>query len=106
VEIDRDIIRYLILLALLPIGWPFIKALWRDFNGALREEGGLFGRPPSAREVEKILAEKKREPETLVSEPWVRADEVRRPRLRQKGGAARGSAPVAGQRGARQRGFR
>lgn len=81
-EVNRDLIRWLLLIALMPIGWPFLKALWRDFNGALREEGGLFGSPPSAREVEQIREEKKREPETLVSEPWIRPGEVRKPRLR------------------------
>ncbi len=86
-EGNREIIRWLILIALLPIGWPFVKTLWQDFNGALREEGGLFGRNPSAREVEKIRAEKWHEQETLVSEPWVRPGQVRKPRLRGKGGA-------------------
>jgi len=85
-EGNREIIRWLILIALLPIGWPFVKTLWQDFNGALREEGGLFGRKPSAREVEEIRAEKEHEAETLVSEPWVRPGQVRKPRLRGKGG--------------------
>jgi len=82
VEINRDLVRWLLLIALLPIGWPFVKALWKDFNNALREEGGLFGSQPSAREIDLIREEKKREPDTLVSEPWVRPGEVRKPRLR------------------------
>jgi hypothetical protein len=96
-EINRDLIRWLLLIALMPIGWPFLKALWQDFNGALREEGGLFGAPPSAREIEQIREEKKREPDTLVSEPWVRPGQVRKPRLRGRtdGGDAGPRAPRA-----------
>jgi hypothetical protein len=106
VEINRDLVRWLLLIALLPIGWPFVKALWRDFNQALREEGGLFGRQPSAREVEAILEDKKKLPDTLVSEPWVKAGEVRKPRLRSRGaGAKPGQAPAARPRGPRG-GFR
>ncbi len=90
-ETNREIVRWLLLIALLPIGVPFVKTLWKDFNGALREEGGLFGRKPSARELEEIEATRKNEPETLVSEPWVRPGQVRKPRLRGKGGAG----PVA-----------
>jgi len=86
-EINRELVRWLLLIALMPIGWPFLKALWKDFNEALREEGGLFGSQPSPREVAEILEEKKRKPETLVSEPWVRAGDVRKPRMR--GGAGK-----------------
>jgi len=95
---NREIIRWLLLIALLPIGWPFVKTLWVDFNNALREEGGLFGRTPSAREVEEIRAAKKNEPETLVSEPWVRPGQVRKPRLRGKSGTGT-STPRGGPTG-------
>jgi len=95
VEINRDLVRWLILIALMPIGWPFLKALWKDFNGALREEGGLFGSQPSPREVQQIRAEKQREPETLVSEPWVRPGDVRKPRLRGRADRS-GAAPRSG----------
>lgn len=92
-EINRDLVRWLLLIALLPIGWPFVKTLWKDFNSALREEGGLFGAQPSAREIDLIREEKKREPDNLVSEPWVRPGEVRKPRLR-----GRSDRPATGTR--------
>lgn len=98
-EINRDLVRWLILIALMPIGWPFLKALWKDFNGALREEGGLFGAAPSAREVEQIRAEKKGEPETLISEPWVRPGEVRKPRLRGRSDRPDRAGPRSGPTG-------
>lgn len=92
---NREIIRWLLLIAMLPIGWPFVKTLWMDFNSALREEGGLFGRKPSAREVEEIRAAKKGEAETLISEPWVQPGQVRKPRLRGKSGTGT-TAPRGG----------
>lgn len=95
-EINRDLIRYLILIGSAPIWWPVAKMLWRDFNGALREEGGLLGSQPSPREVDAILAEKKGQPETLVSEPWVAPGQVRKPRMRGRG---QGSVPDAGRPG-------
>jgi hypothetical protein len=51
--------------------------LWRDFNRALEEEGGVFGRPPTANEVERIRREKLKDPDTLVSEPWARRGQRR-----------------------------
>ncbi|MBL8862906.1 MAG: hypothetical protein JNK02_12990 [Planctomycetes bacterium] len=98
-EFNRDLVRWLLLIALLPIGWPFVKALWRDFNAALREEGGLFGRQPSAREVERILEEKRKQPETLVSEPWVKPGDVRPARLRGRGAPGGPRPKTTGRRG-------
>jgi len=95
-EVNRDLLRYLILIGSAPIWWPVAKMLWRDFNGALREEGGLLGSQPSPREVEEILAEKRKHPETLVSEPWVAPGQVKKPRLRGRG---QDSAPGTGRSG-------
>ena len=36
--------KYLLLLLAAPIWWPFLKALFREFDEALKDEGGLFGR--------------------------------------------------------------
>lgn len=95
-EINRDLIRWLVLIGSAPIWWPVAKILWRDFNGALREEGGLLGSQPSPREVSEILEEKRRLPETLVSEPWVAPGQVKKPRLRGRGPSA---GPGAGRTG-------
>jgi hypothetical protein len=81
-ELNKNLIRYGLLIAAMPIWWPFVKTLWRDFNSALREEGGLFGTPPSGRELEEIRREKAKEPEQLVSEPWVKAGDLRSTRMR------------------------
>ena len=44
------VVKVSILLALYPVWWPVLKALYQDFQGALWEEGGLFGREPTPRE--------------------------------------------------------
>ena len=38
-ELNKDILRWVLLIGTIPIWWPFLRALWRDFNNALREEG-------------------------------------------------------------------
>jgi hypothetical protein len=110
VTIDRDILRWGLLIGATPIWWPFLRALWRDFNAALRDEGGLFGREPSAKEMEEARRTGTNEHDTLVSEPWVRPGEHRAPRLRTPGarpGPPRSAKPGAGFRGNdKPRGFR
>lgn len=71
-DINLDLIKWVVLILGAPIWWPFVRDLWKDFNGALREEGGLLGSPPPRSEMERIRREKESEPEMLVSEPWAR----------------------------------
>ncbi len=47
-------VKIVILLVLYPVWWPVLKALYNDFQGALWEEGGLFGREPSERELAEL----------------------------------------------------
>jgi hypothetical protein len=42
------------ILLLSPLWVPVARALWRDAEDALREEGGVFGRPPTARELARL----------------------------------------------------
>jgi len=96
-DLTRDVLRWALLIGSAPIWWPFLRTLWRDFNDALREEGGLFGRPPTDRELERLRAERAAQPPTLTSEPLVRTGEHRRTRL----GAHTGPARAPGTPGAR-----
>jgi hypothetical protein len=93
VGINKDILRWVLLLAAMPIWLPFLRILWRDFNRALQEEGGIFGRTPTARDAERIRLEKMREPEPLVSERWARRGETAAPAAR---APARGSTESRG----------
>jgi hypothetical protein len=90
VDINKDILRWVLLIAATPLWLPFLRILWRDFNRALEDEGGIFGKPPPAREADRIRREKASDPEVLVSERWARRGEQARPRMQSpsQGGAA------------------
>jgi len=96
-EINTELLRWILLIGAAPIWWPFLRALWRDFDEALAEDGGVFGRAPSARELEEIRRKKAGRPDPLISEPWVRRDTPHE----------RGSSPAGGfERKHKPRGFR
>lgn len=65
----KEILKYVFMLAALPIALPFMKSLVRDLLLAFEEDGGLLGNPPSAAKLEEIRKAKKRRPDPLVSEP-------------------------------------
>jgi hypothetical protein len=93
-ELNKDLLRWLLLIGATPIWLPFIRTLWRDFNHALRDEGGLIGVPPRGREAERLRAEKQFDQDRLRSEPILRpGDRVTR---RMKTPPPRGSAPSRG----------
>ncbi|MBI5362906.1 MAG: hypothetical protein HZA53_06980 [Planctomycetes bacterium] len=76
-DLNKDILRWVLLIGTAPVWWPFLRTLWRDFNDALREEGGLFGRRPSARELERIQRERAASTPTLTHEPWAHREAAR-----------------------------
>ncbi len=65
----KEILKYVFVLASLPIVLPFLKSLVRDLMLSFEEDGGLLGMPPSAAKLEEIRNAKKRRPDPLVSEP-------------------------------------
>ena len=66
---EQTLSRLLALLILAPLWLPVLKALYSDFQGALWEEGGLFGRPPGKRDLEKLREQYGDYESPLVSEP-------------------------------------
>jgi hypothetical protein len=82
VEWNKEILRWVLLIGAAPVWLPFLRILWRDFNSALREEGGLFGQPPTARELEELRRQRLSEPDTLISEPWLQPGDRRRTRMK------------------------
>jgi hypothetical protein len=76
-ELDTELLRWILLIGAAPLWWPFLRTLWRDFDDALAEEGGVFGRAPGPRELERIRARAAERPDPLISEPWARRDEPR-----------------------------
>jgi hypothetical protein len=100
VELNKEILRWVILIGAMPIWLPFLVTLWNDFNDALREDGGLIGQPPTPRELEIIRREKAAKPDLLINEPIVRVGDHRRPRLdARRPGAAAGAPRPPGFRG-------
>lgn len=98
-ELNKEILRWVLMIGAMPIWLPFIVTLWNDFNDALREDGGLLGDAPSPRELEIIRREKAQKPDLMVNEPIIRVGDRKRPRM-----DGRKSAP--GPTGPRAPGFR
>lgn len=94
-EFDKDLLRWVLLIGAAPIWWPFLLALWRDFNRALREDGGLMGAPLSQREIELLRNERAAGADSLHSEPIVRPGERRTTRLKSPGPRAGGGSTRA-----------
>jgi len=54
IHLNSEPVKYGIIFLSTPIWLPFAKALWRELNDSLRDEGGIFGAAPSAKELAKI----------------------------------------------------
>ena len=80
--IDKDILRWVLLIGATPLWLPFLRALWRDFNHALREDGGLMGSAPGPLELERMKQEKSQYPDTMRSEPRILPGQRRTTRMR------------------------
>jgi len=87
-QLNKEILRWVLMIGAMPIWLPFLLTLWNDFNEALKEDGGLMGEPPSPSELEIIRKEKALKPEVLVNEPIIRPGDRRTPRLGARSGPA------------------
>lgn len=109
-NVNLPIVKYAILVLAAPVWWPFVKALWKEFNDILVEEGGLLGRTPDEDELREIRRRKARRESALVRE--LRDAEAYEPRRRPEmdgragfGPPRPGAASTAGGGGVRRRGF-
>lgn len=92
--INKDLIRWALLIGAAPIWIPYLRILWRDFNHALRDEGGLIGIPPRGEEAARLRAEKRTDRDRLVSDPILRPEDRQVKKLENRRSPARpGSAP-------------
>jgi len=80
-----------VLAVLSPFWYPIAKAMWRELYAALLPEGGLFGRPPTEIELQRLQQQLGDYEDALISEPWAR-DMHRRPKGEQRRGATGGGA--------------
>lgn len=96
-DINKDLLRWVLLICATPIWLPFIRILWHDFNHALRDEGGLIGAPPRGKEAERLRAEKVFDRDRLTSEPILSAKDRVTRRMQSPGARkpaqARGGLP-------------
>ena len=67
-NVNTPVVKYAILVLAAPVWWPFVKALWKEFNAILVEEGGILGRTPDEDELRAIRREKARRESALVRE--------------------------------------
>ncbi|MCB9915437.1 MAG: hypothetical protein H6828_09850 [Planctomycetes bacterium] len=107
-DLQAFFLKGFLVLASAPFWWPFLKAVWQELNESMEDEGGLFGRPPTQKELQVLERERQGREDPLVHEPWPDAEERLRGRRRlgaRPAGAAapRGDARAAGPRRA---GFR
>lgn len=84
---EDTIYRIITLVLMAPLWMPVIKALYKDFQGALWEEGGLFGRPPGKKKLQKLSERYGDYESPLVNEPHA----ARRFKDRSKGPARTGT---------------
>ena len=56
-HLNSEPVKYGILFLSSPIWLPFVKALWRALNDALRDEGGILGNTPTAAELRALERE-------------------------------------------------
>ncbi len=93
-NVNTEFVKYAVLILSAPFWIPFLKRIWRELNGSLREEGGVFGRLPSPSELEEIRRKKRRELDPLVNEPL--AHSGRRPTPAPRGGEGRTARRAGG----------
>jgi len=108
-NINSEFTKYLLLALTFQWWFPFLKAIWDDFNDALREEGGILGMAPPKKRLEEMDRELGEYETTLRSEPHAPPVGGRQARSPGPPGAgappgARGPVRPGGQ--PRRRGFR
>jgi len=98
-HLNTEPIKYAIVALSAPFWLPFMKALLREFNDALRDEGGLLGRAPTKSELAALDDRHGKFESPLLSERWEDVDRNERQARSRQRSARRGGATV-------RRGFR
>ena len=108
--LNTEAVKYGIVVLLTPLWLPFIKALWKSLNAALREEGGLLGAPPTEEELRELrhsdpLADAMISEERFVPFSAHRLDGDKAGGGPQMGGGSKSRAGSGGTNIGRNRGF-
>ncbi|HVS10075.1 MAG TPA: hypothetical protein VMS76_09390 [Planctomycetota bacterium] len=85
ITLNSEPVKYAIILLTAPFWLPFVKALWRELNDSLREEGGLLGQAPTPKELAEMNRELGAHESSLVSERWEDIGRGNRPAARARG---------------------
>jgi hypothetical protein len=67
-SLNSEPVKYAVIALASPIWIPFFKALFKEFNDALRDEGGLFGVPPSKEKLAEMDRDLGKFKSPLISE--------------------------------------
>jgi len=81
-DLNALLFKFILIAATSPAWYPFLKAVWQEFNQAMADEGGVFGRAPTPREMEDLRREQLEREDPLVHEAWPTAGERMRGRRR------------------------
>jgi hypothetical protein len=81
-SLNSEPVKWVLILASAPLWLPFFRALWKDWNDSLRDEGGLLGLTPTTAELSQLDKQRGKHRSTMLSVTW---EEYER---------ARGSAPA------------
>ncbi len=76
IELNSEPVKYALIALSAPVWLPFAKALWREFNDSLRDEGGLLGDAPSAAELAAIERERGRFESGMVNITWAEQERL------------------------------
>lgn len=69
-SLNSEPVKILLILILSPLWLPFIRALWKELNNSLRDEGGVLGVAPTKKQLATLDRELGRRESTMVSETW------------------------------------
>ncbi len=100
-ELNKQLIKYGLLIATSPIWYPFLKAVWEELNHALRADGGLLGSLPNRRDRARLAQRPDEEDDPLLNELRGRPGEPRRAPTRNTAGPGRSSGKGSGKNGAK-----
>ncbi len=70
IHLNSEPVKYALVALTFPFWAPFARALWTEFNDALRDEGGLFGAAPTAEQLKAIERARGRYRSGMVSVTW------------------------------------
>ena len=68
-DFNAIILKLVLVLVTSPAWYPFLKTVWQEFNKAMADEGGVFGRIPTPQEAEEIARQRRTEENPLIHLP-------------------------------------